>query len=182
MLRPFTCFVVVVIAAALLLPAVGSQAQVGSGVDLQSAQRRLMPIPGPRPPGPGWVWVPPVYRTVWERVWREGAYRPVNETVWVPDQYGWRTVCYWDGTQYVERQEWGVTVPAHYEMRSRQEWVPGRWEWVERRELVTPGHWEWRGMGPSPRPDPVPPDHRPAPRPPGLEPFSPLWEWPQEKK
>ena len=37
-------------------------------------------------------------------VWRERAYRPVNETVWVPDQYGWRTVCYWDGTQYVERQ------------------------------------------------------------------------------
>ena len=64
--------IALIVVAAVLLPATFSRAQVASGIDQQSAQRRLMPIPGPRP-GPGWVWVPPVYRSVYERVWREAT-------------------------------------------------------------------------------------------------------------
>ncbi len=130
------------------------------------------PIPGP--PGDGWVWVPPVYRTVYGRIWREPVYQTITETVWVPDQYAWVTICTSENGQPVQRQQW-VLIPAHQETRTRQILVTsGGWTWGTHQELVTPGHWERIDVQ---LPQPQPP-HTPAPRPPGLEPFSPLWEWP----
>jgi hypothetical protein len=108
------------------------------------------PIPPPPPPGDGWVWVPPTYRWVWARVWREPVYQTVTESVWVPDEYGWRTTCYWDGQQYVQRQEWVLITPAHYETRTR-------------RAMVSPGGMDvgaplrigqWRSLGMA-RPQPT---------------------------
>ena len=150
------------------------------------ASRRIYmpnPIP-PRPPGDGWVWVPPTYRTVYERVWQEPVYRTVTEQVWVPDEYGWRTVdCLEDGV-ILRRQVWTLVRPGYFTTQTRTVLVsPGGWVDRARREMVTPGRWEWRGPvappAPVPLPRPVPPPATPSPRPPGLEPFSPLWEWPE---
>jgi len=144
---------------------------------------RYRPIPGP-PPGEGWVWVPPVYRTVYTRVWQAPVYQTITENVWVPDRYEWQTVCILEDGQYVERQVW-VLVPGHYETQTRRVMVSaGGWNLVPRQEMVSPGHWEWRGR-PAPMPpipQPLPQPHVSNPRPPGLEPFSPLWEWPADSK
>jgi hypothetical protein len=146
------------------------------------------PRPIPAPPGDGWVWIPPTYRTIYDRVWTQPVYRTVTETVWIPDQFGWRTTCYWENGQYVQREEWTLLTPAHAETRTHQIQIsPSGWTWVTRQEVVTPGHWEWRGTTPPPPPQPQPwpqpmPPHGPTTRPPGLEPFSPLWEWPADSK
>jgi hypothetical protein len=151
-------------------------------------QRRLIPVPAPRPPipappGRGWVWVPPVYRTVYTRTWRPPVYQTVTENVWIPDRYDWQTVCTWENGQYVQREAW-VLIPGHFETQTRQVMIsPGWWTLAPRQELVSPGHGEWRGPAPMPPPVPQPtPPVTPAPRPPGLEPFSPLWEWPPDSK
>ena len=34
---------------------------------------------------------------------------------------------YWDGTRWVERQEWVVITPGYWSSTPRQVWVPGRW-------------------------------------------------------
>jgi hypothetical protein len=146
-------------------------------------QRRIIPIPRPvppRPPGDGWVWVPPTYRTVYERVWQDPVYRTITEQVWVSDEYGWREVDCLENGVIVRRQVWTVIRPGYFTTQTRRVLIsPGGWIDRARRELVTPGHWEWRGTPippppPAPWPQPPPP-HIPAPRPPGLEPFSPLW-------
>jgi hypothetical protein len=75
--------------------------------------------------------------------------------------------------------------PGGWTYGPRQEVLtPGHYEYREVRELVTPGHWEWAGPTPRPEPMPIP---RPFPpptggRPPGLEPFTPLWDWPADTK
>lgn len=189
MARPFL-FVVLAAAAGLIWP-VFSIAQ-SEGPDLTARQRdahAFIPIPRPippRPPGDGWVWVPPTYRTVYERVWQEPVYRTITEQVWVPDEYGWREVDCLENGAIVRRQVWTVIRPGYFTTQTRQILIsPGGWIDRPRRELITPGHWEWRGTPtppPAPWPQPLPrPPHTPAPRPPGLEPFSPLWEWPEEK-
>jgi hypothetical protein len=184
-------FIVVVVITALG-GSVGVCAQAVDPSGPPASERRLIPIPRPvppmppRPPGDGWVWVPPTYRIVYERVWQEAVYREVTEPVWVPDEYGWRTVECWEDGVSVHRQVWTVVRPGYWGTQTRRELVsPGGWVYRERRELVTPGHWEWRGgvEGPVPVPLPQPmPPRTPAARPPGLEPFSPLWEWPEDKK
>jgi hypothetical protein len=171
-----------ILVAALVAPVL-SYAQ---SADARQRLQTMFPIPRPprvpAPPGDFWVWVPPTYRTVYDRVWQPPGVQTVTETVWVPDRYGWRTVCYWEGGQYVQRQEWGVVSPAHWETRTRQVHTPGQWVMVPRQELISGGHWEWRGPTPAPpAPTPTPQPRTPAPRPSGLEPFSPLWEWPDEK-
>ena len=147
---------------------------------------RPIPIPLPEPvppwPGQGWVWVPPTYQTVHERVWQEGHFQTTYERVWVPETAGWRTVRYWEGAQWVERQEWVVITPGHWSQAPRQVWVPGRWTTQARTIQVTPGRWVWHGHGNPPpvvRPPVVQP---PTGRPPELAPFSPLWEWPADSK
>jgi hypothetical protein len=157
-----------------------------------ASRRIFMPGPRPpRPPGDGWVWIPPTYRTVYERVWQEPVYRTVTEQVWVPDEYGWRTVDCLENGVIVRRQVWTLIRPGRFETQTRTVLVsPGGWVDRARRELVTPGHWEWRGPVPPPPPvplpqpwpQPIPPRPAPSPRPPALEPFSPLWEWPDEKR
>ena len=177
---------IVLLLAALAMPTFCfAQAQQENDA---SAKSTFIAAPFPRrlppPPGDGWVWIPPTYRTVYGRVWTEPVYQTVTETVWAPEQYGWRTVCYWENGQYVQRQEWVLISPGHFERRSHQVMIsPGGWTWGPRLEVVTPGHWEWRGTTPPPPPV-APTPFTPAPRPPGLEPFSPLWEWPagSEKK
>lgn len=170
--------------AVFLAPAFASAQEIPTAQRLQG----MFPIPRPPrvpapPPGEYWVWVPPTYHTVYPRIWQPPSIRTVTETVWIPDRTGWRTVCYWDNGQYVQRQEWGVLVPGHFETRTRDVETPGQWVTVPRRELIAPGHWEWRGPGLPPGP-PGPPTSPPVSsgRPPGLEPFSPLWEWPEEKR
>jgi hypothetical protein len=176
--------VVFVALIAMLIPTVAS-AQGGSVTGLQPAQmfpnphssRRIMPPPG----DDGWVWVPPTYRTVYDRIWQPPTYQTVTENIWISDQYRWLTICTSEDGQPIQRQEW-VLVPAHYEARTRQIQVsPGGWTWGPRQELVTPGHWERVGPIP-PHPVPFPQPQPPTSRPPGLEPFSPLWEWPPDKK
>jgi len=149
------------------------------------------------------VWVPPTTRTVYDRVWTGPVYQTVTDRVWVPDQYGWRKVTVFENGQSVERYEWVLTAPGHHETCTRQVLVSsGGWSYVPRQEeitpghyerravqeMVTPGHWEYRGPGPVPMP-PLPPlpGLPPVPpvtggRPPGLEPFSPLWDWPADTK
>jgi hypothetical protein len=178
---------VIPVAAGLFWP-VFSAAQAEAGPGLRSSFLMIPgPRPSPRPPGDGWVWVPPVYRTVYERVWQEAVYETITEQVWVPEEYGWRTVDCWEDGVYVRRQAWTVVRPGYFTTQTRRVQVsPGGWVDRARRELVTPGHWERRGTPvppPIPWPQPLPqPPHVPAPRPPGLEPFSPLWEWPEEKR
>ncbi|HSI33837.1 MAG: hypothetical protein ACAI43_26815 [Phycisphaerae bacterium] len=147
---------------------------------------RPIPVPLPEPvppwPGNGWVWVPPTYQTVHERIWQEGHFEITYERAWVPETAGWRTVRYWDGGQWVERQEWVVITPGYWSSTPRQVWVPGRWTTQARTIQVTQGRWEWRGPG-NPPPVVQPPIVQPPTgRPPELEPFSPLWEWPADSK
>jgi hypothetical protein len=177
--------IVFVALIAMLLPTVAS-AQASSAAGLQRAQmfpNPRPPRPIPAPPGDGWVWVPPVYRTVYDRIWQPPTYQTITENVWISDQYRWQTICTWEDGQPVQRQEW-VLVPAHYETRTRQiQTSPGGWTWGPRQELVTRGHWEYVGpIPPHPVPPPFPQPQPPTTRPPGLEPFSPLWEWPADKK
>lgn len=181
--------IIVAVFAALLTPTVSFAQLQQLDTSARSAMYfRPIPRPVPPPPGDGWVWIPPTFRTVYDRVWSEPVYQTVRETAWVPEEYGWRTACYWEGGQYVQRQEWTITSPAHYETRTHQVQVsPGGWSYVPRREMITPGHWEWRGTTPPPPPQPWPvptptPPHTPTTRPPGLEPFSPLWDWPADSK
>jgi hypothetical protein len=167
---------------AIVLPTVAF-AQSAPLTGLQRSQMFPNPRPPhPIPPGDGWVWVPPTYRTVYDRIWLPPTYQTITQDVWVPDRYDWRTICTWEGGQYVQRQEW-VLIPGHYETQTRQILIsPGRWTWGPRQELVTPGHWERIGPMPHPEPVPFPRPQPPTGRPPGLEPFSPLWEWPTDKK
>jgi hypothetical protein len=141
------------------------------------------PIPGP--PGDGWIWIPPTYRTVYQRVWQPPVYQTVNQSVWIPDRYEWITICPGDVGLDVQNGQW-VLIPGHYEIQTMNvEVSPGRWTYVARQQLITPGHWEHRGVIPGPPPMPLPlpqPPHVPGPRSPGLEPFSPLWEWPADSK
>jgi hypothetical protein len=181
---------ITVTAAAFAWPLV-SIAQSEDAFAGPALQRRIMPIPRPippRPPGDGWVWVPPTYRTVYERVWQEPIYQTITEQVWVPEEYGWQTTDCWENGTYVRRQVWTIVRPGYFTAQTRRVLVsPGGWVQRARRELVTPGHWEWIGTPTPPPPPPIPwpqpqPPHVPAPRPPGLEPFSPLWEWPAENR
>jgi hypothetical protein len=184
MSRPFL-FVILTVAG-LAWPVFSvAQSEAAGPLLRQRDAHSIMPIPRPpRPPGDGWVWVPPVYRTVLERVWREPIYRTITEQVWVPDEYGWRDADCWEDGAYVRRQVWTLIRPGYYTTQTRRILIsPGGWIERPRRELVTPGHWEQRGA-PTPPPIPWPqpqPPHTPTPRPPGLEPFSPLWEWPDDK-
>ena len=186
MSRPLPIVVLIVAVAGLVWPVFSiAQLEVDASTRRQNPST-FMPIPRPPyPPGDGWVWVPPTYRTVYDRIWQPPTYQTITENVWISDQYRWQTICTWENGQPVQRQEW-VLVSAHYETRTRQIQVsPGGWTWGPRQELVTPGHWEHVGPIP-PHPGPVPfPQPQPQPpntRPPGLEPFSPLWEWPADKK
>jgi hypothetical protein len=168
---------------AMLIPSVAS-AQSGPAVASQRAQMFPNPRrPIPAPPGDGWVWVPPTYRAIYDRIWQPPTYQTITENVWISDQYRWLTICTSEDGLPVQRQEW-VLIPAHYETRARQIQVsPGGWIWGPRQELVTPGHWEHVGpLPPHPMPVPFPQPQPPTSRPPGLEPFSPLWEWPADKK
>jgi hypothetical protein len=173
--------IVFVALIAILIPAVSFAQNQPPTTSLRSAMFPNPRPPHPLPPGDGWVWIPPTYRTVYERIWQPPTYQTVTETLWITDQYGWRTICTWEGGQYVQRQEW-VLIPAHYETRTRQILVsPGAWTWGPR-QLVSPGHWERVGPIHPTVPVPFPQPQPPTARPPGLEPFSPLWEWPADKK
>jgi hypothetical protein len=92
------------------------------------------------------VWVEPVYRTVCDRVWVEPEVRTECERVWVPAAYEWRYVTRRDFCGRWERVQERVEVsPGHYEERRHEVVVrPGHWDTVERRELVCAGHYEWR--------------------------------------
>ena len=176
--------IIAIALSSFLLP-ISSQAQDASQ---RSSLIAIPPRRLPPPPGEGWVWVPPTYRTVYDRVWSEAVYQTITENVWVPDQYGWRTVYCWEDGHYVQHQEWVLITPGHYDTCMRRILVsPGGWSYVPRQELLTPGHWEWRGPTPPPppfppHPAPVPPPFPPSTRPPELQPFSPLWEWPADSK
>ena len=144
--RPF--FIVIALIA-MMDGAVDACAQALEKSTPPASERRFIPIPRPlppvppRPPGDGWVWVPPTYRTVYERVWQEPVYREVTEQAWVPDEYGWRTVECWEDGTLVRRQVWTVVRPGYGSTVTRRELVsPGGWVYRARRELVTPGHWE----------------------------------------
>lgn len=173
--------------ALLALLAVSAPARVHAQVATQksSLDARFIPIPPSRPihppPGDGWIWVEGYWQTVYQRTWQPPTYETISENVWVPEQYGWQTVCRWENGQYVQRQEW-VLFPGHYEVRTRQVVVsPGGWIWTSKQVWV-PGHWERVGPVPvpTPPPPPMPPPQPPTARPPGLEPFSPLWDWPAD--
>jgi len=188
MTRPIPFIALIV--AGLLWPMVSAaQSDAAGPTARQRDAHMFMPIPRPpRPPGDGWVWVPPVYRTVVERVWRDPVYRTITEQVWIPDEYGWRDADCWEDGVYVRRQIWTLIRPGYYTTQTRQLLIsPGGWTDRARRELVPPGHWEHPGTPqppPIPWPHPLPqpqPPHTHTPRPPGLEPFSPLWEWPDDK-
>jgi hypothetical protein len=156
------------------------------------ADRMIRPVP--HPPGE-WVWVEPVYRTVYERVWVPDRIERVPERYWVSPTYGWRTViCYDEYGRRIETREWGVITPGHYETTYREVVVAGHYETRERRILVTAGY--WKRIHPiiiDPpiiiRPDP-PVVIRPTPPNVGVDgyasewekdkgKFSPLYEWPK---
>ncbi len=73
-------------------------------------------------------WIPPRCETVTERVWVPGR----CERIWVPPVY--RDICDpWGRHQRVLASAgyWRtIQHPGHYEGRTRQVTVPGRWEYV----------------------------------------------------
>src|SRR5688500_10790819 len=90
----------------------------------ESRLRRIVPrppVPMPNPIPQGWVWVPPVYktvvrqvwvppvyRTVYDRVWEAPVYRTMTERVWVPDVWGWQAAWCWENGAWVQRQQYVV--------------------------------------------------------------------------
>ena len=56
------------------------------------------PVP-PAPERPGWVWVPPTVRVVYERVW-------------VPPRYDWRDVMVWEHGHWVVKRMWVEVEPG----------------------------------------------------------------------
>ena len=145
------------------------------------------PIIGP--PGPGWIWVPPVYDTVYDRVWVEARVERVAEQVWVPATYGYQPL--YDGTGHLVRYDYVVVCGGYYETHWRDIVRPGHWETVTRQVLVREGHWE--RLMPAPVPYVPPPViERPIGVPSvgvdgyksptgdeGKGPFTPLREWPK---
>lgn len=143
-----------------------------------------------RPPG-DYVWVAPVYRIEYEKVWVPTRVERIPERVWVPGTSGWRTVIYYDeyGNR-IERREWCEITPGHWETRYREVVVEGHYETRERRVLVSPGYWQYVGPGPTPPAIVEPPVWRNPPTV-GVEgysktgseadkgKFSPLYEWPK---
>jgi len=120
----------------------------------------------PEPPvGYYYRWAPPVYRTVYDRVWVEERTERVMQ--WVEVAPGRWQEC------------WTVrTIPAH-------------WETTTRQVLVSAGYWELVRIEP-PRPIPMPHPVVITPGPVGvdgysqhggedLSKFSPLSEWPDKK-
>jgi hypothetical protein len=136
---------------------------------------RIMPIPRPPvwvpprpepPPGYYYRWVPPVYRTVYDRVW-------VEETT--------QRIC-----------QWMEIAPGRWERVWTTTTIPAHWETTARRLLVSDGYWQLVQIAPPPQPIPLPyPVYR---NPPtvgvdgyaqhggeDLRKFSPLSEWPDRK-
>jgi hypothetical protein len=103
------------------------------------------PVGRPTPP-PGWTyqWVPPAYRTVYDRTW-------------VADQVRWVT-------------DWVQVSPGRYEQVWRQVVTPGHWETTTRQVLVSNGYWQLVRVD-LPRPGPFPPG--PWNQPPVMWPSSP---------
>lgn len=73
-------------------------------------------------------WIAPRCETVTERVWVPGR----CERVWVPPEY--RDICdpWGRGSRVLVRAGYWRTIehPGHWECRTRQIQVPGRWEYV----------------------------------------------------
>jgi hypothetical protein len=150
------------------------------------AERAIMP----RPPGE-WVWVEPVYRLEYERVWVADRIDRVPERYWVSPTYGWRTViCYDEYGRRIETREWAEISPGRYETSYREVVIAGHYETRERRVLIASGYWKRIGPPPIIVPDP-PVIYRPA-DPPTVKvdgyssewekdkgKFSPLYEWPK---
>jgi hypothetical protein len=123
--------------------------------------------PGDPPAGYVYRWVPPVYRTVTERVW-------------IPER--------------IERvEQWVEVSPGCWERVWRTIVIPGRYEHVTRRVLVSAGYWQLvRVDRPWPRPVPLPRPVITNPPTVGVEgysrsggedlsKFSGLSEWPERK-
>ena len=159
-----------------------------------AAEARAVIMPIPRPPGE-WVWVEPVYRTEYVRMWVQDRVDQVPEQYWVSPTYGWRTIICYDsyGWQIVQR-EWGEISAGHWATRYREVVISGHYETQERRVLVSAGYWR-RIDPPIYYPPPVvidPPIFRPL-DPPTVHvdgygdkaweadkgKFSPLYEWPK---
>lgn len=89
------------------------------------------------------VWVPAVYRTVVDHVYREPVYQTVCEKVFVPEVSEVREVRRFDRGRVCVTRERVIVVPAHYEDRNCQKLVcAGHYEDVTRQELVCDGHYE----------------------------------------
>jgi hypothetical protein len=138
------------------------------------AAAMIAPAP-PAPPGWAYRWVPPTYRTVFDRLWIPQQCTPVVD--------------------------WVEISPGHFVQTWRNVLTPGHWQTTTRRELLDPGHWELVALAPPPRfrPLPVEPIPMPLPRPVVLAPtgtvpvegyssgpgedlsaFSGLREWPEK--
>jgi hypothetical protein len=159
------------------------------GISSQAQADRMI-MPTPRPPGE-WVWVEPVYRIEYERVWVPDRVERVADRYWVSGTYGWRTViCYDEFGRRVERREWGEITPGHWETTYREIVVAGHYETRQRRILVSPGYWKRIGppiIMPVEPPVIIRPTNPPTVGVDGFKSeweadkakFSPLYEWPK---
>jgi hypothetical protein len=120
-------------------PARAGDTDVRIGIDFDFGRpRRPVPVETCE-----WVWVEPVYRTVYDRVWIPPVTRTIEERVWIPERVEEREVVrYRNGRRCVEVVRI-VIEPGHYETRCREVEVScGRWDTVARQELVCAGYWK----------------------------------------
>ena len=161
-----------------------------------SAAHARIAIWPPLPPTPRdyYVWIEPVYRIEYQRVWIPTRTERLAEQVFVPAVHGWRTViCIDEFGVRSERREYVEISPAHYETRYRDLVIEGRYETRQTRVLVSHGYWQYIGppsppiiieppivIQPNPNPGTVGVDgyKQQLPNPDATK-FSPLYEWPR---
>lgn len=158
---------------------------------------RIAPIL-PGPPGPGWVWVPPEYKTVVERVWVPARTERVPERVWIEAVWDYRPI--YDACGNFIKYGYVMVSPGRWETHWKTVTIPAHWETRSRQVLVRAGYWKWVGVTPPPPPVPLPVPVDPpviqepvgtpgvpsvgvegydTPKPEKPSPFTPLEEWPR---
>jgi hypothetical protein len=115
---------------------------IGFNIDILFGSRERRPEPACEPARVERVWVEPVYRTVCDRVWVPAEYRTVCDRVWREPIVEDRCERVWCEPVYKTVKDVKIIGMTRYIVERRVLVSPGHWDEVHRKVVVAPGHWE----------------------------------------